>query len=70
MAARASFSMAFISSGVRFLRTGFDLPLSCLISIASSTSTEAVMRRTRPAGISTWRMFLLTAKVELSDFEL
>ena len=37
---------------------------------ASSISTDAVMRRTRPAGFRTWRIFLLTAKVELSDFEL
>src|SRR5271168_85881 len=71
MAARASFSMAAISSVVRFRRTLVDgLPFSCLVSIASSTSTDAVMRRTRPAGFKTWRVLLLTAKVELSDFEL
>src|SRR5271157_1455037 len=70
MAARASFSIAVISSGVRFRRTLDDLPFSCFVSTASSTSTDAVMRRTRPAGFRTWRVFLLTAKVELSDFEL
>src|SRR5271165_4466723 len=70
MAARASFSIAVISSGVRFRRTTEDFPFSCLVSASSSTSTDAVIRRTRPAGVRTWRIFLLTANVELSDLEL
>src|SRR5580692_8627303 len=61
--------MNFKSSGDLLWRVSTHLPLSCLRSTTSSTSTAAVSRRMPPAGEITCRVVLFTPYVALSVLE-